>query len=137
MIVVVGSPTARRQEDGFTAAGLGASIARGARDAGAPVELIGKVGEGSVGDAVLLDVAAAGIGHVAVLRDVEAVVVEPDGLDETDAPIDRLAGLDGSADPVQSDLGNDLLGPVLDAGDLELALRYLPDYDVVVIAQAL
>src|SRR4029078_7090584 len=136
MIVVVGSPTARRQDDGFTATGLGACIARGARDAGARVELIGKVGEGSGGDAVLLDGAAAGIGHVAVLRDIETVAIEPERTEAIEAPIDELAGLTGPHDAPPPPAPRPF-APTLDAGDLELALRYLPGYDVVVIAQAL
>ena len=136
MIVVVGSPTGLGHLGGVSAAGLALSIARAAADSGAPGQLIGKVGEGSVGDAVLLDVAEAGIGHVAVLRDIEKVAIEPELTDQTEAPIDELAGLAGADDAPPK--GRDrLFGPALDAGDLELALRYLPDSDVVVVAQPL
>jgi hypothetical protein len=131
----------RRSKGGeVTAAGLPVAIAGAAATAGGDVQLIGKVGEGPDGDAVLLAVAAAGIGHVAVLRDIEAVTIAadeaPDAL--SDAPIEEIAGLDGSADGSADATPATLApGPALDAGDLALALRYLPDYRVVVIAQEL
>ena len=141
MIAVVGSPVGRRSSRGdVTAAGLPVAIAGAAAAAGGDVQLIGKVGEGPDGDAVLLAVAAAGIRHVAVLRDVEAVIVAADATPEelSDAPIDEIAGLDGSADGTGAKPPTrPAPGPALDAGDLALALRYLPDYRVVVIAQEL
>ena len=142
MIVVVGSPLGRRGRGGeVVAAGLPVAIAAAAAAAaGGSVQLIGKVGEGAAGDAVLLALAAAGIGHVAVLRDAEgipmAAVEAPAEL--SDAPIDEIAGLHGSsADLDENEPTRNAGGPILDAADLELALRYLPDYRVVVIAQAL
>src|SRR3954470_24195553 len=124
MIVVVGSPTAVREAPGIVAGGLARLIGRAVGDAGGRVQLVGKVGEGSVGDAVLLDVAAAGIGHVAVLRDIETVSIEAEVADETEAPIEELAGLTGSDDaPPDTEIRT--FAPTLDAGDLELALRYL------------
>jgi hypothetical protein len=122
------------------AAGLPVAIAGAAAVAGGDVQLIGKVGEGPDGDSVLLAVAAAGIGHVAVLRDVEAVTIALDeaSADLGDTPIDEIAGLDGSADGSRDEApAGPVTGPALDAGDLALALRYLPDYRVVVIAQEL
>jgi hypothetical protein len=141
VIAVVGSPLGRGSPGGdVTAAGLPVAIAGAAAAAGGDVQLIGKVGEGSDGDAVLLAVAAAGIGHVAVLRDVEAVTIAADKApaELSDAPIDEIAGLDGSADAIGDEApARSAPGPALDAGDLALALRYLPDYRVVVIAQEL
>ena len=141
MIAVIGSPAGRHSpRGGVTAAGLPVAIAGAAAAAGGDVQLIGKVGEGADGDAVLLAVAAAGIGHVAVLRDIEAVIVAADPAPEElgDAPIDEIAGLDGSADGTPDEpASRSAHGPALDAGDLALALRYLPDYRVVVIAQEL
>ena len=140
MIVVVGSPLGRRGRGGeVVAAGLPVAIAAAAAATGGSVQLIGKVGEGAAGDAVLLTLAAAGIGHVAVLRDAEAIPVAVDvaPTELSDAPIDEIAGLDGSSDPDEDAPTRNAGGPVLDAADLELALRYLPDYRVVVIAQAL
>ncbi len=58
---------------------------------------------------------------------------------DPDLPIDELADLaDADADEAATARsGSFAAGPALDAADLELALRYLPDYRVVVIAQPL
>ncbi len=149
VIVVVGSPFARPVAAGIEAGGLGASIARVAAGAGAAVEVVGRVGEDSAGDLVLLALAAAGVGHVAVLREAgrltpsapppAEISPDPDGpnlgvalLDDDDEAIDdgadgRSAGGDSSEPP----------GLSMDAADLELALRYLPDYRVVIVAAEL
>ena len=76
-----------------------------------------------------------------MLRDAGATTMVSDdaAADIGDEPLDVIAGLDGSADDGQEP-GAPAQGPAappLDAADLELALRYLPDYRVVVIAQAL
>ena len=141
VIAVIGSPQGRRSGQGVAADGLPAAIARAAAEAGADVQIIGKVGEGAAGDAVLLAVAADGIGHVAVLRDATITTVEDE--DPTpavdDVPIDTAAGLDGSMDKPEAASSSAPLtpAPALDAADLTLALQYLPDYRVVVIAQEL
>src|SRR3954449_9138243 len=137
MIAVVGSPTATRRPVGVGAAGLAVAIGRAGVAAGASVQLIGKVGEGPDGDAILLDIASAGIGHVAVLRDLEPVaVVDLDAAREPGPSIEAadLADIDDHEGDRETPTAS---GPGLDAGDLELALRYLPEYAVVVIAQAL
>lgn len=129
MIVVVGSPSAEVVEDASVAAGgVGARIAIAAARAGAPVQVVGRVGEDPDGDGVLLDLARHGVGHVAVLRDAgrptRRVVVPPlaDILDDA-------AG--GSGDTAAHD------EPTLDAADLELALSYLTEYAVIVVAESL
>jgi sugar/nucleoside kinase (ribokinase family) len=128
VIVVIGSPTGRQTEQGIEAAGVAATVGRVAAAAGAQVQLVGKVGEGVVGDAVLLSVARSGVGHVAVLRDASAVT--PVALSAPD-PKDILADDESATgEPEGAHL-------TLDSGDLELALRYLPDYRVVVVANAL
>ncbi|HEY8437466.1 MAG TPA: hypothetical protein VIK65_02530 [Candidatus Limnocylindrales bacterium] len=121
-----------------SATGLPVSVARAAADAGAAVQLIGKVGEGPDGDAVLLDVAAAGIGHVAVLRDAEAVPVADTSGDDgrTDVSIDQLSEID-EGDDGNASRRAPRSTPILEAADLELALRYLPEYSVVVVAEPL
>lgn len=133
MIVVVGSPSGRHTVQGIVAAGVAATVGRVAAAAGAEVQLVGKVGEGSVGDAVLLSLAQMKVGHVAVLRDASAPSpLTPDGL-EPEAVLDPI-----DADPGANRSGAPSAGPppgsFLDSGDLQLALRYLPDYRVVVIA---
>lgn len=145
MIVVIGSPSLVPADPGgrSTAAGRAIEVARGATAAGAQVQLVGKVGDDPAGDALLLALAEAGIGHVAVLRDparptpvapiasADDEAMLPDGEDdqdesETTAPAGP-AGAGVTHEPV----------PTMDAGDLDLALRYLPDHAVVVVAERL
>jgi hypothetical protein len=111
VIVVVGLPHLGRSEPPV-AAGLAASIARQAAAAGAGVQLMGKLGDDPEGDLVLLDLAAAGVAHPAVLRD----------------PVRRT--------PVGSGRGARDRGPAptLELADLELGLRYVPDFRVLVLA---
>jgi sugar/nucleoside kinase (ribokinase family) len=139
VIAVVGSPIGRRSGASIVAAGLPVAIARAAAARGGAVQLIGKVGEGPDGDAMLLSLAADGVGHVALLRDAAPAKIEPvpAATELGDRPLDVLAGLDGSAPEDGSRPDDASAGPDLDAEDLELALRYLPDYDVVVIARPL
>jgi hypothetical protein len=133
MLVVVGSPSARIVAGGsLRAGGLASEIGRVAAGAGAAVQLVGRVGDDPVGDAVLLDLAAHDVGHVAVLRSAGAstpvATPTPMGdeeiggaaLEEPDAPTETMSA-----------------GLPIDAADLELALRYLPDYRVIVVAPGL
>lgn len=140
MIVVIGSPTGRRVAGAITGAGIGVSVARSAAAAGAPVQLVGKVGDGPDGDAVLLSLASVGVGHIAVLRDattpavVDVDAVEPDLVGASD---EVLEAEDATPRARPADPSPGLAGPALDAADLTLALRYLPDYQVVVAAEPL
>lgn len=140
MIVVIGAPLFVPGEPGrrSAAAGRAVAVARAAIQIGAGVELIGKVGRDPAGDAVLIALAADGIGHAAVLRDparpTPALAFEPV---EDDVPLAAAVGDDEPTDdgwavpdPRQAMLA-------LDAGDLDLALRYLSDYRVLVIAEPL
>jgi hypothetical protein len=140
VIAVVGNPIGRRVGGGIVAGGLPVAVARAAAGAGAGVQLIGKVGQGPDGDAIVLSIAADRIGHVALLRDTSPVAIEIDADDvDPDRPIDEEAGLDDRDHDVDA-TGEAPVGPdvaVLDPADLDLALRYLPDYRVVVIAQPL
>jgi hypothetical protein len=131
VIVVVGNPLARQSEKGFVAAGVAAAVGRVAAAAGAEIQLVGKVGEGPTGDAVLLSLAQAGIGHAAVLRDASAAAgaIAPDASD-AEAVLDPIDGDEPLVAPADATPGS----RPLDAGDLQLALRYLPDYRVVVVA---
>ena len=130
MIVVVGSPHLRfrrpRQEAAGTAVGVGAAAAA----AGADVELVGKIGDDPAGEVVLLDLAARGIGHVAILRDPSRST--PESTDAAAADADPFEEPAAEAEPT------DLLpGPTLEPADIELALQYLPDYRVLVVAEPL
>jgi hypothetical protein len=131
VIVVLGSPSAAPTLGVPCASGAAPLIARSAAACGAAVEVVGRIGDDGVGDAVLLDLAAAAIGHVAVLRapgaatPIDAASVATDDgalssvLDDADATAERV---------------NDDMALPIDAGDVDLALRYLPDYRVIVVA---
>ncbi len=140
VIVVVGSPIHRpsSSERPPAATGLAVRIATAATAAGGTVQLVGRVGQDPAGDATLLAVAAAGIGHVATLRDaarptsVEPAPVEPD----PDLPADVVA--DEDRDPADDRSSLRAGDPAtLDADDVELALRYLDGYRVIVVAEPL
>ena len=147
MIVIVGSPVAKPIDGGIAAAGLGAAVARAAAAAGAAVQIVGRVGEDATGDGVLLDLAATGIGHVAVLREPgRPTPAAPPPTGESPNPDSRIPGelLGESAfhehDQAQDAAGEPAHQPAglsVDAADLELALRYVPDYRVLVVAAEL
>ena len=126
MIVVIGQPALRLTADGPEAAGSAARIAMSAAGRGAPVQLIGKVGEDPDGDALVLALARADVGHVALLRDsgrrTPQLIDAPDDLDET-AP--QLT----PPDPTER--------PQVDAADVDLGLRYLTEFRVIVVVQAI
>lgn len=111
MILVVGRPGLT--EDGRLDRNA-ARIALAATEAGARVELVGSVGDDPDGDAVALELGRSGIGHAALLHD-------PAG---TTPRAGSRAG---------SRAGGKL--PRLDAGDLDLGLRYLSDWRVLVVAE--
>jgi hypothetical protein len=123
VIAVIGSPRARVSADDADVAGLAASIAVAAATDGGRVELVGRLGDDPAGDAVLLALARHGVGHVAVLRDparATPIVADPDvSMDPEDSPPEEVPAV--MPDP-----------PTLDAGDLDLALRYLPELAVIV-----
>jgi sugar/nucleoside kinase (ribokinase family) len=131
VIVVLGSPLAAVGEHGRGAAGATVEIARAATGAGARTEIVGRVGEDDAGNEVLLDLAAAGIGHVAVLRDAGHPTAEhAPATDAESAPFED--GGEAELNAAAPDMGSPL-----DAADVELALRYLPEYRVVVVADPL
>jgi len=101
--------------------------------AGARVELVGRAGDDDAGDRLLLALAHAGVGHVAVLRDPArptpvdtspSPLVDPSPDLEADAP--GLGGEDEHPDPVGP-------GPILEAADVALGLRYLTEFAVLVL----
>ncbi len=124
MIVVVGSPVGRIEAGTTRAGGRAARIALAAAGSGRPVQVIGRIGDDSTADAVVLDLAQQGVGHVALLRDVshptplEASADDP--LDIDDLP---------PADPIR-----EVDGLPVDAADVTLGLRYLTGFEVVVLA---
>jgi hypothetical protein len=113
---------------------MATGIARAAAAAGSDVQVVGKVGEDPGGDAILLDLAAGNVGHVAILRDPSrpTPATRP-------APVDEPAFDDGGDRPNADDADQmtTVSGLSLEAADIELALRYLPDYRVLVVADSL
>jgi hypothetical protein len=102
------------------------------------VQLVGKAGEDREGDAVVLALAKGGVGHVALLREAgkptaRAVSSRDDDIDagsETGGvfgPDQEPAVHEGPLDPVTT-------GGSLEAADIELALQYLTEFAVVVLA---
>jgi hypothetical protein len=104
MIVVVGSPVAAADGASFTAAGLAALTAINLAAKGESVELIGRVGSDAAGDAIVLALGRAGVGHAALLRDAAR----------------------------STPMGDTAEGIALDSGDLQLALRYLTAFDAAI-----
>jgi sugar/nucleoside kinase (ribokinase family) len=123
VIVVIGQVRARQSESGdLEPSGFVASVALSAAAEGARVEVVSRLGDDPAGDAVVLGFAQAGVGHVAMLRDGGARTA----VDSTVAVADVDEPASG-VDPAGR-------GPDLDAADVELALRYLSDYRVIVLA---
>jgi len=136
MVIVIGNPFARRAGAAVGAGGLPVAVATAAAHAGAAVQLVGKVGDGPDGDAIVLAVADAGVKHAALLRGAVPVRVSADDRPDVDASLDQLADLEGGSaltdEPEQRVPVDDL-----EAADLALGLSFLPDYRVVVVAQPL
>jgi hypothetical protein len=126
VIVVIGQPALGRVDDEPVAAGSPARIALAAAARGAAVQLVAKVGEDADGEALILALAQGRVGHVAVQRDpahptplAGAPDDAPDAGELVDLPSKQASGL------------------ALDAADVELALRYLTEFRVVVLADEL
>jgi hypothetical protein len=143
VIVVIGALGLRGTIDEPVPDGLAPDIACAAAAAGARVELISKAGDDPAGDAVLLALARAGVGHVATLRDparLTPVRARPDEpTDPADPSVDEAAG--DTADAGSATASDPAAGaqqpahdapPTLDAADIALALRYLTDFEVLV-----
>ena len=144
MIVVIGALGLRGTVDEPVPGRAGARDRVAAAAAvGARVELISKAGDDPAGDAVLLALAQAGVGHVATLRDPARLTpVRPlparahrSGGSRVDArPMPPTAALPmtGRAHPPTTGLAPAMPQPTLDAADIALALRYLTDFEVLV-----
>ncbi len=127
MIVIVGSP-AWRPFDPAGPAGLTCAIAAAAAIAGSSVELVGRIGDDAMGDALLIGLSRAGVGHVAVLRDpaqptsVQRPTPDPGPADVVDVE-PGPAGSAASLSPA----------PRLQPADVALGLSYLTSYRVLVV----
>jgi sugar/nucleoside kinase (ribokinase family) len=127
VIVVLGCPAAQTVDGAVRAAGLAGWIAVEAATAGAEVQVVGRIGDDPTGDAVVLGLGLAGVGHAALLRD----PARPTAVlaDEDEWPDDVLGEPSAAvaATPSMS----------LDAEDVALGLRYLTAFSVLVIADSL
>jgi hypothetical protein len=134
VIVVIGPLYYRETETGVVANGLAARIALAASAHGRSAQFVGKVGEDDAGDAVVLALAKQGVGHVAMFRDAGGPTlrlqsVDDATIDTSDAPTESIAT---RTDPIPS-IGSPN-GLMLDAADVDLALRYLTEFAVLVLA---
>lgn len=133
-MIVIGSPLLSLADTTPRAAGLADAISRAAAAEGAAVEMVGRIGEDAAGEAILLDLAAAGIGHVAMIRDAG----QPTGSWAPEPEPDAFGDPDSVADDKRGSSMPDTIRPTpLDAEDIDLALRYLPEYRVIVVVDAL
>ena len=145
MIVVIGALGLRGTIDEPAPDGLAPEIAAAAAAAGARVELISKAGDDPAGDAVLIALARAGVGHVATLRDPARLTpVRPAPNEPTDPAdpalddaVESPAGDKAATepDPAPRPSLNDA-DPTLDAADVALALQYLTEFEVLVAVHA-
>ena len=137
MIVVLGSPSARRRNGVVQPAGLAGWIAASAADAGASVQLVGRVGDDDLGDAVVLGLARSNVGHAALLRDAaHPTPVVASEEEWPDDPASQIVEGDSPA-PTTGTRSAPGGGPAMDAEDVALGLRYLTDFAVLVIADPL
>jgi hypothetical protein len=131
VIVVIGSPIGRLDDDVLFAGGTASRVALAAAKLGRTVQLVGKTGDDPTADGVVLDLARGGVGHVALLRDpgraTPLETVAPDAIDQEAAEVDPDA--DAAEAPPE------VPRPALEAADVELGLRYLTDFAVVVLAE--
>ena len=133
MIVVIGSPIGRLRDLDVVAGGVAARVALAAAAAGSEVQLVGKTGDDPVADTVVLDLARGGVGHVALLRDparatpMEATAPEELGPDDEALQVEAASKTAAGPDPSP--------GPALEPADVDLGLKYLTDFRVVVLAE--
>ena len=103
-------------------------VALAAAAAGRSVQLVGKTGDDATADAVVLDLGRGGVGHVALLRDPS----RPTPLEARRAT-DPRTRIDPMTNRDRAPATSPLEGPVLEAADVDLGLRYLTDFAVVVL----
>lgn len=129
VIVVIGSPVGWLRDEEVVPAGTPARAALAAAAAGSRVQLVGRTGDDPAADALLLGLVRGGVGHVALLRDpARPTTLVPD-------PSNDDLGPAAPDDEAPAAAVQPAPAPPLDAGDVDLGLRYLTDYGVVVLAE--
>jgi hypothetical protein len=130
VIVVIGSPIGRATDSAISAAGMSSRVALAAARAGGTVQLVGKTGDDPTADGVVLDLARGGVGHVALLREsARATPLERLADEDLDVPASQ------DTDEASADVPSPTGGPTIDAADVDLGLRYLTEFGVVVVAE--
>jgi len=111
--------------------GFASLVALAAAAAGRSVQLVGKTGDDSTADGVVLDLARGGVGHVALLRDSGRATplesIPRDSVEETES--------DDDSDSTAPSAPSAFPGQTLEAADVELGLHYLTHFAVVVLAE--
>ena len=116
-----------RESPAAAPVGRAPEIALAAAARGAQAEVIGRVGDDRAGDALVIALAGAGVGHAAVLRDpvhATPVVAAPPVDDDPDPFADEA--------PVPAPPSGG--GPRLEPADVALGLSYLTSFGVLVVA---
>jgi sugar/nucleoside kinase (ribokinase family) len=127
VIVVIGSPIGWLRDGVVVPTGTAARTALAAAAAGRLVQLVGRTGDDPTADALLLALTQGGVGHAALLRDLSRpTTLAPEPVSED--PADTAP--DGAGD-----FGLGLTTPPLDAADVDLGLRYLTEFGVVILAE--
>ncbi len=140
MIVVIGPVALRTAPVGAgRAVGTAPEIAAAAAAHGATVEIVTKIGDDGAGEEMLLALARARVGHLAVLRDPARPTalafddVEPPSDDLLPALIAEAETAAGHPSPGSRSVQGS--APALEPADLALGLRYLGDFRVVVAVE--
>jgi sugar/nucleoside kinase (ribokinase family) len=128
VIVVIGSPLGRLQDDGIAASGTPARAALAAAAAGRSVQLVGRTGDDPAADGLLQSLARGGVGHAALLRD----PARPTPMELEPARDDADPASADEPEPTARELRE---RPTLDAADVQLGLRYLTEFAVLVLAE--
>jgi hypothetical protein len=133
VIVVVGQPIYRSLEGSLAVGGLPARIALAAASHDRAVQLVGKAGEDPEGDAVVLALTRGRVGHVALLRDAGMSTPRlPEIIDSDTQSVGDAGQVATHAEALDSVVAR---GQALDAVDVELALRYLTTFSVIVLGE--
>jgi len=143
VIVVVGAVAFQPgSRGGGRAVGLAPAIAASAASAASAVELVAKIGDDGAGEELLLALARAGVGHLAVLRDpARPTPLAPAGAEappeEDETPLPALLAEEEAAVARPPGRPASSAAPLLEPADLSLGLRYIRDYGVVVAVEPL
>jgi len=141
VIVVIGPTALRIAPSGVgSVVGTAPQIAAAAAADGATVEILTKIGEDGAAEDLLLALARARVGHLAVLRDPARPtslamddVASPD--DDLEPVLAMLAEAEAAAGRPPGSPSEPPVALTLEPADLALGLRYLRDYRVVIAVE--